>query len=459
MSENTMQKRGMTKPPERIISAILIFSLFLCIFSCLPSGAGAIETLSCQNLVISLGGNERELIFSWADDQSSGKTALREAGKGSFIEYEAATSAFGAGYIHKTTVGGLKSSASYEYKLIGADKTESEVFSFKTGSPSKYSFLAVGDPQIASAANGRIWRATLSAAVTNFPNAAFLIGTGDQVDNYRGNSAFEYAEFFSPGELHSLPTAFAVGNHDNGLSLHAKSFYFPNTAAVGPGATNFDFWFRYGSTLFMVLDSNVSDTEAHKTFLDGAVKANSDAVWKIVIFHHSLYSEGPHSVTADTKDRRNSWPFLFDEIGADLIISGHDHCYTRTHMMKGNKIAEEGSGTLYITLNSSSGSKYYDFAAAAPAAYSAVRGQSRAPEFSVIDVNDAELTISVYRADTMKMTDTYTIAKDPVQTGTGTGVAAVSATFLAAIAAAVFPDAVRSSLTAALTRTSQLIFS
>lgn len=68
-------------------------------------------------------------------------------------------------------------------------------------------------------------------------------------------------------------------------------------------------------------------------------------------------------------------------------------------------------GTLYVTLNSDSGSKYYALQAI-PETYAAVREQLNVPTFSKIDVTPETLTISTYRTDTMEMTDTYTILRE-----------------------------------------------
>ena len=79
-------------------------------------------------------------------------------------------------------------------------------------------------------------------------------------------------------------------------------------------------------------------------------------------------------------------------------------------------IGEDGSvinpdGTLYLTANSSSGSKYYNLKD--PEFYSAERSQLRTPTFTNIEVTPTSLEFTTYRVDTLEVTDTYKIVKDP----------------------------------------------
>ena len=71
-------------------------------------------------------------------------------------------------------------------------------------------------------------------------------------------------------------------------------------------------------------------------------------------------------------------------------------------------------GTLYMTFNSASGSKYYEMQSPdLNGTYEAVKQQIHVPTISLMSVTSNNLTISTYRTDTMAQTDTYTIAKAP----------------------------------------------
>ena len=150
--------------------------------------------------------------------------------------------------------------------------------------------------------------------------------------------------------------------------------------------------------------------------------ANPDFKWKIVVFHHSIYSAANHSLEASIIKFREDLVPTIDELDIDAVLSGHDHSYVRTYQMKNlqplknQMIDEDGSvinpeGTLYLTANSSSGSKYYNLKD--PEFYSAERSQLRTPTFTNIEVTPTSLEFTTYRVDTMEVTDTYKIVKDP----------------------------------------------
>ena len=68
-------------------------------------------------------------------------------------------------------------------------------------------------------------------------------------------------------------------------------------------------------------------------------------------------------------------------------------------------------GILYMTANSSSGSKYYDLVPRMQS-YIANRWQEDIPTYSVIDVTDNTFTTNTYRTDNdQKIDETFTIKK------------------------------------------------
>jgi predicted phosphodiesterase len=60
-------------------------------------------------------------------------------------------------------------------------------------------------------------------------------------------------------------------------------------------------------------------------WVEGAL-ADSQATWKIVIFHHPAYSSG--ATHGSTAYMQLDWA----EMGAHVVISGHDHVYERLHL-------------------------------------------------------------------------------------------------------------------------------
>ena len=84
--------------------------------------------------------------------------------------------------------------------------------------------------------------------------------------------------------------------------------------------------------------------------------SNTDAKWKIVTNHHSVFSPAEGR---DFEYARKVWKPLFEKYGVDLVLNGHDHTYARGHLpVKSQNIDQSGRfKTLYVT--SVSGPKQY----------------------------------------------------------------------------------------------------
>ena len=101
--------------------------------------------------------------------------------------------------------------------------------------------------------------------------------------------------------------------------------------------------------------------------------AGQDITWKVVVFHHSIYSVASHSLESGILTRREELVPVFKDLDIDVVLMGHDHVYCRTYMMDGLDPMTDASiyndadyssitnptGILYVTLNSASGSKFY----------------------------------------------------------------------------------------------------
>ena len=123
----------------------------------------------------------------------------------------------------------------------------------------------------------------------------------------------------------------ALGNHDleTDTGEPQKNFftYFPgNRRYYSVRDGNIEFFilnsgFKSDSTM-VEPDGNTS-TGNQAQWLTEAIR-QSDAHWKIVIFHHSAYTSGT-SYTPGKTDLRWDWRNL----GIDLVLSGHSHNYER----------------------------------------------------------------------------------------------------------------------------------
>ena len=213
-----------------------------------------------------------------------------------------------------------------------------------------------------------------------------------------------------------------MGNHDNYLdnANYTYNYNMPNVSELGAtdnaGEGSGDYWFTYNGVLFMSLNSNNMSTSEHRAFMEDAIAQNPDANWKIVTFHHSVYSTASHTADSDILQRRSELPVVFSDLDVDAVLMGHDHVYTRTYLMDGTTpvITDEVEDTLtnpengqvlYITANSASGSKYYNLQNLPQNTFSAVSDQSQRQNMSVAEVTEDSITFTTYFTDDAQVTD------------------------------------------------------
>ena len=81
---------------------------------------------------------------------------------------------------------------------------------------------------------------------------------------------------------------------------------------------------------------------------------NSDKPWKILVTHKPPYYTNPFGGNELMKQKL---PPVVDELGIDIVFSGHDHSYGRTKKLKDGK--EDPNGTVYVVAGTT-GKKHYD---------------------------------------------------------------------------------------------------
>src|SRR5262249_48803924 len=91
---------------------------------------------------------------------------------------------------------------------------------------------------------------------------------------------------------------------------------------------------------FFVLDSDYMDPKQLQ-WLDSEL-SKSQENWKIVYFHHPLYSSG--GTHGSEYDLRKLLEPLFTKYGVNEVFSGHDHIYARIKPQKGVYYLVAGAG-------------------------------------------------------------------------------------------------------------------
>ena len=372
-------------------------------------------------------------------------------------------------YSNKVTVTDLKPNTDYYYQVCtGQNEKGEDVWSdmqkVSTKDTDEFSFLYVGDPQI-GASSGQIdseghemkddlnarndaynWNKVLKGAVKNHPDVSFMVSAGDQVNS--ATSEAEYAGYLSAEPLASLPVATTIGNHDSGSAQYSYHYNNPNTMTDTEKATNAgtDYYYRYGNTLFIVLDTNNYNCADHENTIKKAIEENKDATWRVVTFHQDIYGSGYDHSDSDGIVLRTQLTPMFDEYDIDVVLQGHDHTYSRTYQLTSdgedhakydntnynndeNFLAENDcyeiksdvksgtivnpEGTVYYEANSATGSKFYNLIPVQQN-YIAERSQTWTPTYSVVNVTDDTFSVTTYDATTQEPvagSSTYTIKK------------------------------------------------
>lgn len=322
------------------------------------------------------------------------------------------------------------------------------------------------------------WNRTLEAALEQDPDVSFIISAGDQVNKTGQAKEEEYAGYLDPDALASLPVATTIGNHDSLNADYMYHFNNPNTTEYGATQAGGDYYYSYGNGLFIVLNTNNYNVAEHKKAIEEAVASDPDAAWRIVTIHQDIYGTGLDHSDTDGMILRTQLTPIFDEFDIDVVLQGHDHTYSRSKLLYGDgqthgsyefQLNEDGSdydwdhayntttqtqiplapeegdadgqqllndfqadnhcytiettvgntvvnpnGTLYMTANSASGSKYYELIASQQD-YIAARSQNWLPSWSVISLSEDTFSIDTYQltadGSTEKIDETFSIQK------------------------------------------------
>lgn len=346
------------------------------------------------------------------------------------LDLEVTRSTRGMFISHKVLLEGLTPGASYQYR-VGSEGNWSDIgtFTMEREEELEYEFLYLTDSQGGNSHDYEVWADTLKQAKGDYPNAKFMIMTGDQVD--AGSLESQWLDYFGKPQdtLMHLPIMAAVGNHEGPYNdNYYHHFYYPNDSIDDPLPPGSVYSFDYGEAHFMVLNTmdmgwDQRQRDSFKQQIEWLRRevAQTDKKWKVVAFHKAIYSVGGHSDEAEIYELRDMLYPVFDELGIDVVLQGHDHTYMRSHQMYGDKpitdlnLDENGNpvnpgGTMYI-VNNASGTKYYDVNQGIDKSYAAYFEQRKLPVYSGIKMTKDSFTIDSYRGGEERPFDSYTIVR------------------------------------------------
>ncbi len=344
-------------------------------------------TLSTDREQISLspGSDNSSVNFAWYTKKDSGAQKLKIADNKRLAnakvydatQTEAVTDKDDTAYVsNKVTATDLKASTTYYYSYQ-KDGEWTAPEKYTTDGGSSFSFIFVGDPQIGSSnpekgtssdtfytsqsdavANDTFnWNTTLNQAMEKTNNkASFILSSGDQIQSTKKKSSawiseIEYSGYLSPSVLKNVPVATTIGNHDADNANYSYHFNVANESELGSNKiAGGDYWFKHNNALFLMLNTQNTNVEEHKQFIQQTVAANKDCKWTIVSLHQDIYGSAEHSNEPEITNLRYQLAPIFEENNVDVVLTGHDHAYSRSQILKGGHKTTEYSGSSFKSM-------------------------------------------------------------------------------------------------------------
>ncbi|CAB4701113.1 unannotated protein [freshwater metagenome] len=353
----------------------------------------------------------RRMAVSWSTPASVKKPVL-ELGLGrdfgTRIAADSRSSKDVGTVYHHVDLTRLRPDTTYRYRLSHAGATAYEG-SFRTApsEPKAFRFAAFGDMGVNEAAAAHV-----ALIAQQKPAFAFVVGDLCYADSSGGTGLGsadtqdfqvwdQWLQQIQPSAA-KVPWMTTVGNHEMeagngelGYAGYLDRFSLPTNGVKDAPVT---YSFVHGNVGFIALDGNDASTEINRNngyvgatldaWLVGRLtemRERSDIDFIVAGFHNCMYCTNlVHGSDGGTRSR---WEPIFDQFEVDLVVNGHNHCYERTHIMRGGVAVQEApdgavvdssTGTTYLTAGGAGQAAYPT--GGLPLSYVTVEGGLRIPE-------------------------------------------------------------------------------
>ena len=263
----------------------------------------------------------------------------------------------------------LEPDKDYSYKIITyndstGEEEYSDTYRFHTAGAPEWKAAVIGDFHHYSPLWGRMESAMDMIDVIDSVSGGidWVLSTGDQCA--AGGLYNSWTELSEQPNYKNYMWASVQGNHDN-MTLDSKerndnffrdSHYFPYNGYEGQEGTSY--WFKYGDVLFIMLNNEElrfkGKFEPAVQWMEQVVK-DIPSKYVVVVEHHQwiIGQDG-------TKSQLERFHQIFDRLGVDLAISGHNHVYLRTYPLRAKQPVTPEEGTYYVVNSSSDNSRGRD---------------------------------------------------------------------------------------------------
>ena len=279
--------------------------------------------------------------------------------------------------IHEVHLTGLDPATRYSYRVRFGDQVLPPA-SFTTAPPPgtpNWRMVVYGDNRSNPATHARNVEQIMKLDPGFVINSGDLVEVGSQYEQWK-------TQYFDPlrGLAEQVALFPCLGNHEQ----NAIHYYNYHSLPDDQGEVYYSF--DYGNAHFIALNSNALDApfqrgDPQTAWLIVDLEAHRDATWTFVFFHHPLFRA---HATRGVTPQRWVWQPIFEEYGVDLVITGHDHYYMRSHPI-GTYRGEPGHA-VYHLISGGGGAPTYPMAPKAHAA-----ADRRAHHITAIDVTDDRL--------------------------------------------------------------------
>ena len=265
-------------------------------------------------------------------------------------------------YYYTVYLKDLTPGTTYSYRIWqGNDVTGWQEFTTPPADINEFSALIFCDSQC-----GRTyasWGDNFRTVWQRHPEAHFFAINGDIVDN--GQQEWHWHNFFAAveGDLTAHLFVPVMGNHECYSLIwrpcrprrYELSYSLPSNG--NPALQNYYYSYDYGPVHFVVLNTQMLELAGifpdllvqQKAWLRQDVKQHRKK-WQVVLMHKDILAYDEFQVNSKTlmgiSDVGYAFMPLFEELGIDLVLTGHMHTYrNRGHIFK---YAPASQGPVYL---------------------------------------------------------------------------------------------------------------
>ena len=403
------------------------------------------EYYNPYNLSMSFTGVKNEMAFHF--EYKSGNTVnfvYKKNTDSEYIEVSAENSEYTYNkktyYFKDLTLRNLEENAVYEYKLV--DENNNTLFGpyeFKNGSiySDKFTFMFLPDPQEGWEYGYSIHGNSTTNAFNYNSDIDFVINAGDITQNAMVKNEYNWFFTYSSKFLTKMPFMATTGNHEHNTKdldteMFKTHFNFPKNGPVVNSLDNSEvdlektYSFDYMNTHFVFINTDaVCNTDNSCNVELNADRANALESWlrndltnngkkfTVIVMHRGPYAKAYNSVNI-----RNFFVPIFEEYNIDLVISGHDHIYSRS-IMSNQEMVDFSELDLY-NYSSSLGVTYLVSNTTSTKFYGGDKNSNIETHVSnleevniipIIEISENKITVTSYDSTNLTVFESFTINK------------------------------------------------